>query len=950
MPQTGFDVKLAPRQIGAVSGIQVATGTYVGNGSSQLIAVGFEPDVVIVFKEDEAGADPRAAVVKGPEATWGTASAEWDGGWNASTGITGTSSTGFTVGSDANVNKDTKTHYYIALKGDGNNIKTGSYVVPGGGYAEDTEIALGLLPVMVWGFCSSATRFGVVKTRSMDGLDAAEMGNAAAFATDEIKTLTETGFTLGATGSTTMNDQNLTVYWIAFAEDVRLLIDSYIGDGTDDRLIHDDKLAYAAVMIDFAYHKVHRVDSLTGDLTHEIQNAGPIAANLIQSLSPFQVGSDAQVNSNLPEHHWFGFYADDAVGDELLGPHDHLLLKVRRRVGNEALALRWLDAPEQPGSRGAAGTMRFDQFHRGLGPELAIDADRYQKSHGWMASRPGRVELLGDVSIPATIGGGTDTGPTETTRLLSHSFQWQTKSWFILPGKMIQWVRGAGTPTVAQSAGANQKFRGPAAFFQGRWFCGVEDDDGQSIGHVVLDTDTSTWAVNVAAGKTKGSLFFSAHIGLWCLEVTSVDPLKGEITWRVKFCHAAADATVDANFEVLTPGTIYNVMPNSVFVLGRWLIVFSADGQVLAVSETPPHKTLVAPGRLASFDPEFGLPVRPFGKWVLFGSKQGFYGIPVTGIEIEDFTPMAIQEGLGKDVIRVSALHPYHTDYLVATRSETTSPYEARLLMLRRYGDRIAYNELLRQDFMGASGAYVVRAMELFTTTGHLHMLVGNATEGRLLAVGLPPPVGGRPPHTPAEGWPRMLSASSELRSGYSYGPRGTRMLFTRARSWVEDFPGVGQGTMTIELSTDDGDFIEIVNVQKSGPFDIPLTTAPVGYAAALNLLATVTHDDGTRWPVWLLPIYLDYIEEPKGGFRVQFDAIASGGLRRAGMRQEQREDLIATLEGLKGLPITTSLLESGTVYTDAVVEQVEAMDIKPPGPRERPQASVRVTLKLLGT
>lgn len=944
MPQTAFDVKLAPRQIGAVSGIQLATGTYVGNGTSQLIAVGFEPDVVILFR------DGRAAVVKGPEATWGTGSVEWDGGWIISSGITGTSSTGFTVGSDTNVNANTLTYYYLALKGDGDNIKTGSYLVPGGGYPEDTEIPVGLIPVMVWGFNSWGARSGVVKTTSMDGLDAAEMGAATPFVTNEIKTLTETGFTLGPTGTTTMNDQALTSYWIAFAEDVRLLIDSYIGDGTDDRLIYDDKLAYAAVMINFAYHKVHRIDSLPGDLTHEIQNEGPIAANLIQSLSPFQVGSDAQVNSNLPEHHWFGFYADNAVGDELLGPQDHLLLKLRRRRDNDALALRWVDAPEQPGARGAGGTMRFDQFHRGLGPELAIEADRYQKSHGWMASRPGRVELLGDVSIATTIGGGTDTGPTETTRLLSHSFQWQTKSWFILPGKMIQWVRGAGTPTVAQSAGANQKFRGPAAFFQGRWFCGVEDDDGLSIGHVVLDTDTSTWALNTAAGKTKGSLFFSAHIGLWCLEITNVDPLKGEITWRVKFCHAAADATVDANFQVLTPGTIYNVMPNSVFSLARWLLVFSADGQVLAVSETPPHRTFVAPGRLATFDSEFGLPLRPFGKWLMFGSKEGFYAIDVTGIEVKDFTPMAIQEGLGKDVIRVSALMPYGTDYLVGTRSETTSPYEARLLMLRRYGDRIAYNELLRQDFMGASGAYVIRAMELFTTTGHLHILLGNATEGRLLAVGLPPPIGGRPPHTPAEGWPRMLSASSELRSGYSYGPRGTRMLFTRARSWVEDFPGVGQGTMTIELSTDDGDFVEIVNVEKSGPFDIPLTTAPVGYAAALNLLATVTHDDGTRWPVWLLPIYLDYIEEPKGGFRVEFDAIASGGLRRAGMRQEQREDLIATLEGLKGLPITTTLLESGTVYTDAVVEQVEAMDIRPPGPRERPQASVRVTLKLLGT
>src|SRR3990172_4332313 len=243
------------------AGTNIATASYVGNGiTPDITTVGFRPDVVIVFR------DGRAAVVKGDDAVWGTGSVEWDGGWIAASGITAMLSNGFRVGGDTNVNANTLTHYFVAIKHD--DIETGFYNVPSGGFPDGTLISTAKQPKMVWGFDSSATSRGVVKTSDMPTPKSCYLGAADVFDSGhEIKELVSAGFKIGTWGGTigTMNDQFHTVYWIAFPSAVPISYGTYVGNGADDRQIRAGSYSYAAIMGDLAQQKVHHPSSLAGE-------------------------------------------------------------------------------------------------------------------------------------------------------------------------------------------------------------------------------------------------------------------------------------------------------------------------------------------------------------------------------------------------------------------------------------------------------------------------------------------------------------------------------------------------------------------------------------------------------------------------------------------------------------------------------------------------------------
>ena len=76
------------------------------------------------------------------------------------------------------------------------------------------------------------------------------------------------------------------------------------------------------------------------------------------------------------------------------------------------------------------------------------------------------------------------------------------------------------------------------------------------------------------------------------------------------------------------------------------------------------------------------------------------------------------------------------------------SSANTRILLLRRYPDRITYNELRNEEIEMDSGPaeHTIRGIEVFPTTGEAHILYGNATEGLLRVIGLPPPCGAAMP------------------------------------------------------------------------------------------------------------------------------------------------------------------------------------------------------------
>lgn len=99
-----------------------AQGSYVGNGSSQSINVGFQPDFVLIRREGEH-AVWRTAEITGLSSvnTMNNSSAL------VNNGITGLTATGFNVGTNSRVNSNGLTHHYLALKNTPNVFQTFSY-------------------------------------------------------------------------------------------------------------------------------------------------------------------------------------------------------------------------------------------------------------------------------------------------------------------------------------------------------------------------------------------------------------------------------------------------------------------------------------------------------------------------------------------------------------------------------------------------------------------------------------------------------------------------------------------------------------------------------------------------------------------------------------------------------------------------------------------------------
>jgi hypothetical protein len=94
------------------SNLQVAVGSYIGNGSSQVItSVGFEPDLVIIKGGNNHPVFRTCQMMGDLTAYLATNLADLTGA------ITGRTSNGFTVGSSATVNANGTTYYYLAIKG-----------------------------------------------------------------------------------------------------------------------------------------------------------------------------------------------------------------------------------------------------------------------------------------------------------------------------------------------------------------------------------------------------------------------------------------------------------------------------------------------------------------------------------------------------------------------------------------------------------------------------------------------------------------------------------------------------------------------------------------------------------------------------------------------------------------------------------------------------------------
>ncbi len=607
--------------------------------------------------------------------------------------------------------------------------------------------------------------------------------------------------------------------------------------------------------------------------------------------------------------------------------------------------LQFLDAPDEDGQRGSVGQIVFTDMHHGLGPDRAGSpggagyvrmgaADTYTKAGasagqgGWSAMRPGRVE---SISALTNLTGLTGTEATEYTGNNSYNFatafQHNGDIYFVFPTnvyRIFSGGSGAEYVTFVGTLGTN-KLRGPAAFYRGLWLIGLEDQNGASVGHLVFNTQANTWTLKTAGGDTKASLFYSVHGTLWAIQVDDVTSNTiGKSHWHLKHCDAD-DPTVEAGFVADTTNFV-TPSPTAMHPLGQWLLVFGAEGEILAISEAPPPKALLPPGTFSDRDPEFGVGARLFGDELLVPGRRGLYAISTAGGGLRDVSPINVQPGLpGGKPLRPACIAQYGPDVLVGTRTPAAGGI-CNVLGLRRYPEGVFYHTLAEFSAI-ITGAHAVRAIESLPS-GLTFILLGNATEGRIYSFYLPPPAGGAG-QSPA--------GSRVFETSYAEGRTPGRKVALQVRGWLE--AAVSSGNINILC---DGAVTVMGSPTAQGPFAIN-GAHPIGRTFAISFSGS-----GGTWPVHLLPIEIDYMDEPVAGTRVQFDIESSGGLVRAGAQSQPRIDLFLLLKAFQGTVQTLAFLESPSASWSVVVEAVEAADSVPGSGRDRARSVIHLVCRRL--
>ena len=280
----------------------VQVSTYTGNGadSRAITGVGFEPSLVIIKGDTTQKAVWRTTSMSGDNAT--TFASEP----LASNYIQSLDSDGFTIGTDAIVNSNGITYYYIAIRRETNDpdFNYGSYI--GDGTDDRNITGIGFQPTLV------LTKSGGARAIFRDNNDSGTTSHRLDTTTSNnlIQALQSDGFQVG----TSANINGTTYYWFAFrAVTRRIVTGTYTGNATDNRNITGLGFQPNWVWIidstsgSASDEGIFRTNSFSGDASVGFFQARAITTNLIQALQSdgFQIGTHDNVNTNNEPYQWF---------------------------------------------------------------------------------------------------------------------------------------------------------------------------------------------------------------------------------------------------------------------------------------------------------------------------------------------------------------------------------------------------------------------------------------------------------------------------------------------------------------------------------------------------------------------------------------------------------------------------------------------------------------------
>ena len=283
-------------------GIRVASGSYTGNGSNNraITGVGFQPDVAIVKSDDNSG----AAQIRTSTMTAGNSKPMTGNTALQGNRVQSLDSDGFTVGNNNDVNKNSQTYHWVAMKAHTGHMALGSYTgngtsksITGVGFSPEYAIVL-----------PNAAQAAVQR---MSAMTRTFTFGADTGITTGITSLDSDGFSVG--NSVTVNSNAATYYYIAWNQDIdEMKTTSYTGTGSSQSV--------TGVGFQPAFVMVHANDTTTGragamrssalsGTASQLFTATANESTGITALGSgsFTVGTSATVNNNGTTYEYVAF-------------------------------------------------------------------------------------------------------------------------------------------------------------------------------------------------------------------------------------------------------------------------------------------------------------------------------------------------------------------------------------------------------------------------------------------------------------------------------------------------------------------------------------------------------------------------------------------------------------------------------------------------------------------
>jgi len=256
--------------------IKMATGTYTGDASdNRAIAVGFQPDFVIVKDTNTTEAAARSSSM---------------------------TATGFTIGTNNRVNRSGRTYHWVAFKANSQAMRVGTYNGTG---AAQSFTGFGFSPEAVILMGNNAAR---AVTR-MSGMSRSFGFDNTTGVTTAVTALNADGFSVG-TGAEA-NTNGVGYHYVAFNDFANSIdVASYAGNNTDSTNISTVGFQPEFVLVranDTVTGRFAnwRPSSLAGDSTL-LFTATAAGNNRIQALQAngFQVGTSTDLNASTVNYNY----------------------------------------------------------------------------------------------------------------------------------------------------------------------------------------------------------------------------------------------------------------------------------------------------------------------------------------------------------------------------------------------------------------------------------------------------------------------------------------------------------------------------------------------------------------------------------------------------------------------------------------------------------------------